>query len=105
MKVMVMHKLKKGKTIEQYRKYSKELDQPDIAKSHVIKKFEVYEIDETESGVKPPYDILEIMTVDDWESFLEEEYSEGHKSERQMWLDEWVEEGSLITMYGDEITI
>jgi hypothetical protein len=103
MKVFVLHKLKKGKTMDQYRMYSREIDQPDMVEAPGINKYEVYEIQGSEDKKEPKYDILEIMTVDSWEEFIKNEYSEEHKEARQMWLDEWVEEGTDLTYFGDEI--
>jgi len=43
-KVIVIYKLKPGATMEQYRKFSKEIDQVITPKQKVVEKFEVFEV-------------------------------------------------------------
>lgn len=76
MHLLMMYKLRTGRTIEEYRKYSKEVDQK-IWKEEVLGKIpgiRSYTVYEVKGGdPKPPYDIIEDIEVDNleaWHRFL-----------------------------------
>ena len=66
MKIFTMHKLKPGASMEDYKKWSREVDHPESISQPEIQSFEVYEIlgsvdfdDKT-----PEYDIIEVIDVE-----------------------------------------
>ena len=53
-KVIVIYKLKPGATIEQYRKFSREIDQIITPKQKLVEKFEVFEVtDSIRAAARP----------------------------------------------------
>ena len=104
MKVFTMHKLRKGAKIEDYIKWSREVDQPKSNKQPEVLKFEVYVIrGAVESDdIEPAYDIMEVVEVssiaairkveDRLRDFLDNE-----------WIRDWVEESTLVNVYAEKI--
>ena len=104
MKIFTMHKLKPGASMEDYKKWSREVDHPESINQPEIQTFEVYEIlgsvDSDEGS--PEYDIIEVIDVENLEdirkveerlkSFLEDE-----------WMARWVEKSTLVNLYGEKI--
>lgn len=104
MKVFTMHKLKKGVSIEDYKKWSREVDQPKSINQPEVLNFEVYEIlGSVDSDDKiPEYDIIEVIEVESVDyirkveqrlrTFLDDE-----------WVADWVEKSTLVNIYGKKI--
>ena len=104
MKIFTMHKLKPGASMEDYKKWSREVDHPESISQPEIQTFEVYEIlgsvDSDERSSE--YDIIEVIDVESLEdirkveerlkSFLEDE-----------WIARWVEKSTLVNLYGEKI--
>ena len=104
MKIFTMHKLKPGASMEDYKKWSREVDHPESNRQPEIQTFEVYEIlgsvDSDERSSE--YDIIEVIDVESLEdirkveerlkSFLEDE-----------WIARWVEKSTLVNLYGEKI--
>jgi hypothetical protein len=104
MKVFAMHKLKKGASIEDYKKWSREVDQPKSIGQPEILNFEVYEIlgsvDSDEK--KPEYDIIEIVEVEDVKHIhMVEERMRSFLNDE--WIADWVEESTLVNIFGKKI--
>jgi hypothetical protein len=104
MKIFTMHKLKQGTLMEDYKKWSREVDYPKSIGQQEILTFEVYEIlgSVDSDKMSPEYDIIEVIEVESLEdiqkveerlkSFLEDE-----------WIARWVEKSNLINLYGEKI--
>ncbi len=104
MKIFTMHKLKAGASMEDYKKWSREVDHPESISQPEIQTFKVYEIlgsvDSDERSSE--YDIIEVIDVESLEdirkveermkSFLEDE-----------WIARWVEKSTLVNLYGEKI--
>jgi len=100
-KVFIMHKLKEGASMEDYRKWSPE-DQR-VSRSHPnVKDFRVYEIKGGKQG-KIPFDLVEVEEVKDWETHQDVVRSESIKRMEKTWLDKYVDRDSLVVLYGEEI--
>ena len=100
-KVFIMHRLKKGATMEDYKKFSFE-DQK-VSRAHPnVKGFRVYEIKRGE-GDNIPFDLVEVEKVDSWEAHQEVVKSESIKRMEKIWLDKYVDKDSLVVFYGEEI--
>lgn len=103
MKVFTMHKLKKGVTMEDYKKWSREVDQKITLAQPGIRKFEVYEISGSEEGT-PPFDIVEVIEAESWEALKKIENSEKMKKFlEEEWMKKWVDKDSLVNIYGRKI--
>jgi hypothetical protein len=57
--------LKQGATLEQFEKFSAELDQPTCLAQDVVEGFDAYAVRHRAPGA-PHFDIVEVMTVRDW---------------------------------------
>jgi len=57
--------LKPGATIEQFEKFSAELDQPTCLAQDVVEGFDAYAVRHREPEA-PGFDVVEVMTVSDW---------------------------------------
>jgi hypothetical protein len=103
-KVVVIYKLKPGATMEQYRKFSKEIDQVITPKQQVVEKFEVFEVTDYIQGSgapekkNPPYQIIEIIDVKDFVEWVKTTQSEGFKKVIDGWAT--VGDGDSLVMLG-----
>lgn len=103
MKVFTMHKLKKGVTMEDYKKWSREIDQKITLALAGVRKIEVYEILSL-GNETPPFDIVEVIEVESWEASKKIENSEKLKSLIKEWMEKWVDKDSLVhDIYGRKI--
>ena len=105
-KVVVIYKLKPGATMEQYKKFSKEIDQIITPKQKVVEKFEVFEVTDYLQGSgapekkNPPYQIIEIIDVKDFGEWVKTTQSEGFKKVTDGWAK--VGDGGTLVMLGGE---
>jgi hypothetical protein len=103
-KVIVIYKLKPGATMEQYKKFSKEIDQLITPKQKVVEKFEVFEVtDYIEGSGAPekknaPFQVFEIVDVKDFGEWVKTTQSEGFKKVIDGWAK--VGDGSTLVMLG-----
>ena len=107
-KVVVIYKLKPGATMEQYKKFSKEIDQVITPKQKVVEKFEVYEVDEYIRGAgeiqkdNPPYQVFELIDVKDFGEWIRTTQSEGFKPVGDGWVKVG-DAGTIIVLSGKKI--
>lgn len=69
-KIYVMYKLKRGVTMEQYKAWSKEIDQRITPGQPGMIRFEVYAIEGAESG-EPFVQVVEDIEVTDFRAWME----------------------------------
>ena len=98
--IFMMYNVKPGK-MEEYRKHSRQTDQPTVKKAPGIRNFSVYEIKGAWHG-NSPYQIVEDIEVDSWADFEKFAASETGKNLGKMW-NEYCDESSQITVHGDPI--
>jgi hypothetical protein len=67
-KVFITYRLNDDVTREQYRKWSREVDQPMASKQPGVRKYEIYEIDGSSTN-EPWCDIVEVIEADTWEAW------------------------------------
>jgi hypothetical protein len=67
-KVFITYDLNEGVTREQYRQWSREVDQPMASKQPGVLKYEIYEIDGAGTGEKW-CDIVEVIEAESWEAW------------------------------------
>jgi len=100
-KVFVMYKLKPGVTVEQYRKWSVDIDQKITPFQPGCHRFEVYEIEGAEKG-KSPYQIIEDIDVESWEAWQKVVKSEDMKKVVKTWGD-YGDESTLVVLFGKKV--
>jgi hypothetical protein len=104
MKVFTMHKLRKGAKMEDYIKWSREVDYPKSTAQPEVLKFEVYVIRGTvdSDDIEPAYDIMEVVEVTSIESLRRVEKRLRDFLDNE-WIRDWVEESTLVNLYGEKI--
>jgi hypothetical protein len=100
-KVFVMYRLKPGVSIEDYKKWSVEVDQKITPFQPGCYRFEVYEIEGAEKG-ESPYQIVEDIDVESWESWQKVVASPGMKKVVESW-GKYGDESTLKVIYGRKI--
>ena len=76
-KMYVMYNLKPGVTMEQYRLWSKEIDQRITPGQPGMIRFEIYEMLGSETGGEPFLQIVEDIEVEDFDAWMETTRQEG----------------------------
>lgn len=100
-RIIALYRLKEGVTMEEYRKYSLEIDQPITSVQPGVRRFEVYAV--TASGEGPlNFDIMENIEVDSWEAWQEVTKSEPMKKVVTNW-PRYCDESSVLLIRGDKI--
>src|SRR5581483_2227954 len=100
-KAFVMYRLKPGATIEQYREFSKKLDQQVTPNQPHVQRFEVFEIKGAEKG-EAPYQIMEVVEVDSFDGWLQTVAGEGMKKVLEGW-NEVGDAASIVHIWGERI--
>jgi hypothetical protein len=100
-KVFVMYKLKPGASYEKYREWSLSLDQRITPSQPGVIRFEVYVIRGAAEG-ESPYQIVEDIEVDDWETWEKVSNGPGMKQIADTWGD-YGDASTLTIIYGDKI--
>ena len=101
-KVFVMYKLKPGVKLEDYWQWSLEMDQRITPSQPGVIRFEVYVIRGAAGGGESPYQIVEDIEVDDWETWDKVANGPGMKPVADTW-GQYGDEATLTIIYGDKI--
>jgi len=104
-KVFTMHKLKKGSTMKEYKKWSPE-DQRVNWEHPLVKNFEVYEVIGADKnpvpkiplGKEAPFDLIEVTEVENWEDFVKLCKDEKFKDIEKTWTEKFLDEDSLVAI-------
>jgi hypothetical protein len=100
-KMFVMYKLKPGVTIEQYRKWSKEVDQRITPGQKGMIRFEVYEMIGADKG-EPFVQIVEDIEVEDFDAWMNTVRGEGMVYVEET-IAQLIDESSRRIVYGTRI--
>jgi uncharacterized protein (TIGR02118 family) len=100
-KVFSMYKLRPDVKIEDYRKWSREVDQVITASQPGVHHFEVYEIKGAGKGA-PPYQIVEDIDVDSFEAWQKVLSNEAMKKVGKGWAN-YADESTLVVIYGEKV--
>lgn len=99
MQTMIMvYNLKNGSSIEDYRKFSLEVDQPLVKSFDVIKEFNVYVV----KGPKKIWEIFEVIKLDSYDAWEEITQTDKMKEHDREWK-KYVDENSIKLVFGEEI--
>jgi hypothetical protein len=101
----MLYRIRPGKSMDQYRKYSREVDQKIwreeiLGKIPGIKSFKVYEV--KGGNPKPPYDIIEDLEVDNLEAWERFQKSSVTEKTGPPWR-EISDEASMYLAYAEQI--
>ena len=111
MKIVAMYNLKESVKIEEFKKWSKEVDQKTVLKQPGFRRFDVFNAIAVLKGAKPPYkatesnvpfDIIEFTEVESQEALEKSQTSSVMSSVMKKWL-EFVDEPSVTIMRVDQI--
>ena len=97
-KIVNLFKLKPGISVEEYMKWSREVDQKTVRQQKGVSKFEVFVV--KGSNTNEPYQILEVMEAESfevWQKILETDVM---KNVLKQW-DKLADGSSVITYYGE----
>lgn len=100
-KIFVMYKLKKGVTIEQYKQWSREIDQRITPGQPGMIRFEVYEILGAEKG-EPFVQVVEDIEVDDFHAWIETCKKPGMAYVQET-IAKLIDDSTLQVIYGTRI--
>lgn len=98
-KVINLYNLKPGANMDEFKKWSREVDQKTVPRQEGVRSFEVIEIKASEKE-DFSYQIAEIIDVDRYEMWQKALKTEEMKKVVQQWR-KWGDESSVITFYGD----
>jgi hypothetical protein len=100
-KIFVMYNLREGVTLEDYKKWSREVDQQITPRQAPVNRFETYEIKGADPG-EPKFTIVEDIEVESWEAWNAAVEGEGMKRIVADWPT-LADESSAMTLYGARI--
>lgn len=101
-KVFVMYNLRPGVSLEDYRKWSREVDQRITPSQEGCIRFEVYAIEGSESGGQAPYQIVEDIEVESWDVWRETLNSKGMAVVAEG-FPQYADEASVQLIYGSRV--
>lgn len=100
-RVFVMYKLKPGAKMEEYKKWSREVDQKITPNQPSVHRFEVYEIKGAEKG-SSPYNIVEDIDVESFDKWQQTLKSKGMKKVVAEW-DNYGDGSTVVMVFGEKI--
>lgn len=100
-KIFVMYRLKKGVTIDQYKQWSKEIDQRITPGQPGMIRFEVYEIKGADKG-EPFVEVVEDIEVEDFDAWMETCRQAGMAYVQET-IESLIDESTLKIVYGERI--
>jgi hypothetical protein len=101
-KVFVMYKLKEGVPLDDYIRWSQEVDQRITPGQPGMIRFEVYVIEGQDGEGEPTYDIVEDLEVTSWEEWEKTVAGDGMAYIRETGVH-FVDLSTVVTMYGSRI--
>lgn len=99
-RVIILYNLKPSASIDEFKKWSREVDQKTVPRQKGVRSFEVITIKSEKKNFS--YQIAEIIEVDTYEMWQKALQTEEMKKVVQQW-SKWGDESSVITLYGDPI--
>lgn len=100
-KIFVLYRLKKGVDMEQYKRWSKEIDQRITPAQPGMIRFEVYEVMGSDKG-EPFVQVVEDIEVQDFDAWMETCRQPG-RAYVQETIAELIDQSTLKIVYGERI--
>lgn len=88
--------------IDEFRKFSAELDQPTLLAQDVVKGFDAYAVTRRDEGA-PSVDIVEVMHVRSWDEWVEVRDSAEALKPVSARFDELIDASAVRTIFGTRI--
>lgn len=101
-RIFVMYKLKPETSVEDFKKFSKELDHKVTPRQPGVRSFDTFAITGAEKG-QPPYHIIDVLEVNSFDQWLKVAGSDGMKPVFEQW-NKLADESSVLTIYGEKIS-
>ena len=99
--IWITYEIKDGVSREEYRKWSREVDQPAASRQPGILSYEIFEVEGSEEG-KPWADVVEVIEAESWEAWLAVDQAPDMKEPvEQFW--NICKRDSVKTLYGAKI--
>ena len=99
--LIIMYKLKSGVTMEDFLKFSKEIDRPTVLDQEGVHGFEVYTI-VSEDNEKQEYDVVENILVDSFAKWVEIGKTEPMLNNAKVW-NRYGDENSIKILIGNRV--
>lgn len=100
-KIFVMYRLKKGVSIDQYKQWSKDIDQRITPGQQGCIRFEVYEIKGADNG-EPFVEVVEDIEVEDFDAWMQTCRQSGMAYVQET-IEKLIDESTLKIVYGERI--
>lgn len=103
-RLFITYNLRKGVSREQYRRWSREVDQVIFSRFPAIRAYSVYEIEGAERG-EPFCEIVEEIEVDSWDEWVRVNGYRDYPEMKDV-MKEWLElcdPDSVQVLYGSKI--
>lgn len=100
-KVFITYRLNEDVTREQYREWSRTVDQPLASRQPGVLTYEIYEIAGAGSG-DPPYDIVEVIEAESWAAWQAVNDQPEMKEAVEQFF-QIAKRGSVSVTYGEKI--
>lgn len=100
-RVFTLYRLNKGVDLDEFKRWSLDVDQPTCHRMKSCHRFEVHLI----TGGSPtdlPFDVIEDINVESWEGWQRDQASEGFSQIREEW-PRFGNEASLISFQCEKI--
>jgi hypothetical protein len=101
-KMFFTYRLKPGADLDEYKRWSVEVDQPFCREQSVVHSFDVYVV-EAPTGPNATATIVEEMWVDSYEAFVEAAKSPEWKALGQTWRERFADTENSMLVYGTKI--
>jgi hypothetical protein len=99
--VWITYDIKEGVSPDEYRKWSRERDQPMASKQPGILSYEIFEVAGAEDR-EPWADVMEVITAEDWDAWLAVDQAPEMKEVVQEFWD-ICDPDSVRVLYGHKI--
>jgi len=99
--VFITYTLNDDVTREQYRQWSRAIDQPMASRQPGVLKYEIYEIEGAGSDERP-YDIIEVIEAESWEAWKAVNDQPEMKEAVEQFF-QIAKRGSVLVTYGRKI--
>ncbi len=95
--VIMVYKLKKEVSPEEYREFSVKIDQPLVNGFEAVKGFDIHFV----KGPEKIWDVFEVIKVDNYKAWEEITQTEKMKKHDKEWK-KYIDESSVILAYGNK---
>jgi hypothetical protein len=100
-KVFISYRINRDRTRDEYRSWSRDVDQPMASRQPGVISYEIYEIQGSGTG-ESWTDVIEVIEAESWEAWQKvNDYPEMKEAVEQFWT--MAERDSVKVVYGEQI--